>query len=424
MIVKYGIKDFERNIGFNIFIMILIALTFAACIFASSSIYQKLKYYYIFADVLDGSGEYVTVKSPQSSSSLLYPFDVSDRTGFSDFSPYYKEVSALYQLLDSDGSHSFAPNAQSVAYSGRLIYNFEPMMDEGKWLADVKQKNRLLHAVISPNDFGVKSGDVIKQSIDTREGTKEFDVEIIGVFRDGAKFFGISPLTIQDDGEHSKQQHNSTFKSTLMVEDLFKNYYKESFNAPLLIYNYDELEQYGVGPIIHTDVLVPFKDGLTDEQTQQAEIDLLKFSDSKISFADIRTATVNDVKKQVMILVPIVAGQLILTMISVLSLTAISTHKQLKNYGVLYLCGGRWRQCALINSVTVFIDVIFSAALACIGMTALSISGKLQTTIVRFTVTEFLICLAVAVFVMIVSLIMPFAIIGKTQPKDILKEEE
>ncbi len=55
-----------------------------------------------------------------------------------------------------------------------------------------------------------------------------------------------------------------------------------------------------------------------------------------------------EVRKQLIILVPVVVGLLILTMISVLSLTAISTRKQLRNYGVLYLCGGRRRQCAFI----------------------------------------------------------------------------
>lgn len=56
MIVKYGIKNFVKDLGINIFIIVLVALTFAACIFASSSVYQKLKYYNVFSDILEGDG--------------------------------------------------------------------------------------------------------------------------------------------------------------------------------------------------------------------------------------------------------------------------------------------------------------------------------------------------------------------------------
>lgn len=417
MIIKYGIKDFSRNLGFNIFIILLISLTFIACIFASSSIYQKLKYYNVFSDVIGGEGYYASVVNPNDTSlHMLYPSDLDDVKYFSDYGKYFGEVSAVYQILDYPDENRLSENARSYAYSGRLIYNYEPMMSEGKWLADVKPESSVIHAVISPNDLGLKTGDIIVQTVPTEEDWIFIRVKIVGVFRDGAKLFGITPGNgeIQDD----------KFRDTYKIEELFHNYYKSLYVDPILIYNYDELEQYGIVPLVRPQIMVPFKDGLADEQNHKAYMDMIEFTGENIPFADIKASSLAEVRKQLIILVPVVIGLLVLTMISVLSLTAISTHKQLKNYGVLYLCGSRWRQCAFINTVTIMVDLLFSAVVTCIAMKLLTVAGILETTIVRFSVTELLICIGVAVFVLIVSLIMPFAIIGKTQPKEILKEEE
>ncbi len=417
MIIKYGIKDFSRHIIFNIFIIVLIALTFLACIFASSSIYQQLKYYNIFSDILGGKGYYAQISRNDDSGRRRFFItnELEDLKTFSSMSEYFNEVYAAYQVLDS-AEHRLTDNAASYAYRDNMIYNYEPMISEGKWLADVKPQEGVIHAVISPNKLGIKTGDVITQSFTTADGTVTAEVEIVGVFRDGAKFYGIYP-------KNGEPQEDDFYKN-LRIDELFHNYYQSVYNAPVLIYNYAELEKIGSISTIYSGLLMSYKPDLTDEQFNEAYLDMVDFTSNIVPFEDIRSATLAEVRKQLIILVPVVIGLLILTMISVLSLTAISTHKQLKNYGVLYLCGGRWRQCALINTVTILIDVALSAMLAYIAMTFLSISGKLQTTIVRFSMTELLICVGVAVFVLLVSLLMPFIIIGKTQPKEILKAEE
>ena len=416
MIVKYGIKNFVKDIGFNIFIIALVALTFAACIFASSSVYQKLKYYNVFSDILEGDGCYgVTSRQNSEYGHFFLTFEFEDVKTLSPVFDNLSDAYACYNVLDSS-EYRLTPNGDySYAYRDDMIYKYEPMMQQGKWLSQVKKEDGVIHAVISPNDLGIGVGDVITQGFSTAEGTVVKEVEIVGVFREGAKFFGIHP-------ERALQEDD--FNATHRIDELFHNYYQKLYEAPMLVYDLDELQQIGSIETIYSGIFMSYKDGLSDEQKEQTYSQIVDTTKNIVPFSDIRSATLAEVRKQLIILVPVVLGLLLLTMISVLSLTAISTHKQLKNYGVLYLCGGRWRQCALINSVTVFIDVVFSAMLAYIAMTALSLSGKLQTTIVRFTKAEFLICLSVAVFVMLVSLIMPFAIIGKTQPKDILKEEE
>lgn len=376
-----------------------------------------------FSDVLDGNGYCGMLMNKDKTGNTILPDGVKDKKYFSDFGDNFDEVSALYSFLTpyEENSPCKTYAEWSYAYSGRLIYNYEPAMREGKWLADCKEEENVVHAVISPNKAGLKTGDIIEQRFatnSTEEGKNivTIKVEIVGVFKDGAKFFGITPNSsaIQDD----------KFMETKNIEDVFYNYYQRIYGEPLIVYNMDELERYDVGAFMSNYALVPFKDDLSDEEYTQAYNDFMEFTSTDASFAEIKSSSLADVRKQLIILIPIIAGLLLLTVISILSLTAISTHKQLKNYGILYLCGGRWKQCAFINSISIFINTLLASCVTYIGFKLLARFNVLEKTVVKFGLQELLICIGVAVLIILVSLIMPFIIIGRTQPKEILKAEE
>lgn len=290
-------------------------------------------------------------------------------------------------------------------------------MSKGKWLSEISRADGRVHAVISPNDYGLDVGSVIKQSFYTSDGYVTLDVEIIGIMKDGAKLFGAA-----SEKEYSETQ--GEISQSFNIEDLFNNYYVDVFGVPAFIYNMDELDGYNIHSIIEQRMMIPFKDGLTDKQIEQARRDMADFGVGEVSFSDIKAGTLSDIRKQLIILVPIIVGLLLLTIISILSLTAVSTHKQLKNYGILYLCGSRWKQCAFINMTEILVDVLLSDCLTYILLQSLYLYGALEKTVVVFTANEFIICAAAGIVILIVSVIMPFAIIGRTQPKDILKSEE
>lgn len=417
VIVRYGIKEFVRNIWFDLFIILQLLLVFIVSIFAASSVTLSMKYYNTFSDVLEGDG-YSIQPMNEFGGFFLNSDSIEDTDYFSDYSEYFGRISAMRQLnaygTDSDEN----PYPQyTYAYNGALIYKYKPLMRSGKWLSEVKVEQGVVHAVVSPNAYGLTIGDRIEQRFYTYDGDSVIlTVEIVGIFRDGAKLFGI----YSHDGENTV----TTDSQSNSVEGLFHNYYVSSFNLPAFVYNIEELEAYNVNSIIEQRILVPFKKGLTDSEISQAKQDLVKFGVGEISFEDIRKDTLSDVRKQLIILVPVIIGLMVLTVISILSLTAISTHKQLKNYGILYLCGGRWRQCALINLVVIVIDILLSGCMTYIVMQLLNISGKLQNTVVVFGREEAAVCGLIVLISLFVSMVMPFTIIGSTQPREILKAEE
>lgn len=417
MIFKYGTRDFSKNFGFNIFIIIQVTLLFIACIFTSSSVSQNLKYYNVFSDILDGEG-YCVSPFIDGSSHIIPSTDIEDNVRFSDFGDYFGNVVAVHQIIATgeNGSENPYPQ-QTFAYNGCLIYDYKPMMSKGKWLSDVKSESNILHAVISPNNYGLKVGDTIKQEFYTEEGSVCLDVRIVGIMKNGAKLFGAT-----SDNEVISTDSGSSDKMT--VEMLFSNYYSDIAGKPAFVYNLDELEQYGISYLTEQRMLIPLRDNLTEDEISQAKEALDGFTIGAIPFSQIKKDTLTQVRRQLIILIPIIVGLLVLTIVSILSFTAISTHKRLKNYGILYICGCRWKQCAFINFTVIVIDLILSAFLTCFAMQAIKLFGLLENTIVVFSLNECLICSCVSVVILLISLIMPLIIIGRTNPREILKNDE
>lgn len=418
MIIKYGIKNFSRNLFFNILIIIQLALVFSSAIFTSSSVYQNLKYYSVFADELNGNGYCVLPQyfDGDSTQSIIFTNDLNDSKRFSDYGDYFGDISALYRftVYGQDGTEN--PYLQNTyGYNGVLIYNYMPSMKKGKWLSQVESNDNVIHAVISDNDYGLDVGDRIKQGFPTDNGIVDLDVEISGMIKDGAKLYGAKV-----SGKH----YDDTVGESFSVNELFYNYYLSAFHCPVFIYNMDEFDKYNISAVISDKMMVPFKDDLSDTEQEDAFNAMIKFGTGEVGFSQIKDMSLVKVKQQLIILVPVIVGLMVLTIVSILSLSAISTHKQLKNYGILYICGSRWRQCALINIINIVIDILFSVLITYSMLTILDFSGKLENTVVIFEKNELRICTVIAMIVIFVSAIMPFAIIGKTQPKEILKAEE
>ncbi len=419
MIFFYGLKSFVKNIGFNIFITTQIALCFTACIFTSSALSQKIRYIRVFDDIIDGDGYYIEITNEDKSGTELFPGDISDKECFSDISPYFDEVSALYAYLtpyEDNPCETYA--TWSYAYRGRLIDEFYPLMQSGRWLSDIKPEDGCVHAVITEGSHSLKPGDVIEQGFTTYDGdTIILKVKITGILKEGAKLFGISPPS-------SGQAWEDTSFESKNIEDAFHNYYRSLYKQPVIIYNYDELATNNAAAFIKGTAMIPFKKGLTDAQKEEAFNSIVKISLRSVPFKEIKDVTADEVRKQLIILIPIIIGLVILTIISIVSFSAISTMRQLKSYGVLYICGGRWRQCSLISLVGTS-ECIFLAALETyVFISLLTLSGKLNETVISVSAAGIAICGILSIFILIVSLIMPLMIISKTQPREILKSEE
>lgn len=140
------------------------------------------------------------------------------------------------------------------------------------------------------------------------------------------------------------------------------------------------------------------------------------------SFEKLNSASRSYIFEQMKTIFPIALCIFILTVISSISISAIYTKRHLHTYAVLYICGATWRSCALRSLRAGLITCGVSAALtaAALGIGKLTF---MKDTVITFGAIPLAVCAGVLLLYLALSMIMPLLIIGKTEPREVLKEE-
>lgn len=424
---KYALKEFIRNIKFNVFIIVQLAFVFAMIVFMISSVQQNLRYYLPIKNFLDKDGIWlVTGINTSLSGDFLNRNEEEDVLKYSNYFDevlYANQLSVEGEISDSEiaktqEDSSYIPESDNqyesnaYAYYKNVIDLYTPVMVDGEWLSEAdnySNEENVLHAVITENDYGLKVGDVYTQSLAiTDGGYKNFKIKIIGVMKSGTRSFGM----IYD--------YDARIRYT--AADMFKSYSTEQEGVPLVLFSMDELNKYNCYSFISGGTMIKFKDGLSDEEYQKA-IESSYGLGTYIEFKEIRENSLKQIKSELTVLTPIVGGIILLVIVSVLSMSAVNTNKQLRNYGVYYMCGCKWKQCTMINVLSIFISEIAAGVLAYIGLRLAEIFGFLKNTVVTLGAWQLIGCLCVVVITLIASLIMPVLIIGKSTPREIIKSK-
>lgn len=415
---RYALKEFVRNIKFNIFIIIQLAFVFAMIVFAVSSVLQNLRYYIPLSDYLSKDGAYIFVNKTVADLG-------KDKKVLSSYSEYFDDALFTGQVLlekelteeeiakSQSGDFVGAENpydANAYSYYKNVADLYTPIMVGGDWLSEVDKysgEDDVLHAVITENDYGLKVGDVYTQSLPIVDrGFKNVKIKIIGVMKSGTRSFGMITRYRSD--------------VVLDAKEMFKSYDVNQEGVPLVLFSAEELDKINCLQSVLGGMMVKFKDGLSDEEYINAVNSTYSLGTS-VEFKEIRENSLKEIKNQMTVLAPIIGGIILLVIVSVLSMSAVNTNKQLRNYGIYYLCGCRWRQCAMINTLSIFISEAAAAVLAFLALRIAQLTGLLNNTVVAFGKWQLLGCLCIAVITLIVALIMPALIIGKSTPREIIK---
>lgn len=424
---KYALKEFIRNIKFNVFIIVQLAFVFAMIVFMISSVQQNLKYYLPLKNVLSKDGICLVNSMDVSLSGKFLNENKEDDV--LKYSKYFDEIFYASQLFvtgelsesemdKSEKDFSYIPESDNpylsntYSYYKNVIDLYTPLMVDGEWLSEVdnySNEENVLHAVITENDYGLKVGDVYTQGLFVNDsGYKNFKIKIIGVMKSGTRTFGMI-----DD-------YDARIKIT--AKDLYKSYSTEQEGVPLVLFSTDELNKYNCYSFISGRSILKFKDGLSDEEYIKA-VESSYGLGTLIEFKEIRENSLKEIKSELTVLAPIIGGIILLVIVSVLSMSAVNTNKQLRNYGIYYMCGCRWKQCAMINTLSILVSEAAAVILAYAGLKFADVFGFLKNTVVTLGTWQLLGCLCVMVITLIAALIMPVLIIGKSTPREIIKSK-
>ena len=125
-------------------------------------------------------------------------------------------------------------------------------------------------------------------------------------------------------------------------------------------------------------------------------------------------------KVQIYNYLPIIIVVLLLTLVSSISITALSTRQRLKDYGIYYVCGLKWKSCCIVNLFYSLIITVSSVFCATVLMIFSKYIPKLDQTVILWNIWVFISVLLISILFIIGSMMMPLIIIGKNTPKEVL----
>ena len=391
----------------KVFEILQLSVVIGIAVFLVSAIVSRYTYYMPFKDVLTSDG-YMTYTS----------------------SMYYKELEQMCPDCDiTYYSGGYVPigreNIQLYNYDDTLCNNYTPEMSQGVWLSDTDisyEKDKII-PIVATEGSGFTLGQEIPQKM-TLFNPDDY-TEVIGEFEYSYRVVGLIPdrgtvIGALGSGKDMPEDFNDFYSVYDYEFYEEKPYFFGRVSDQVAMYDDMGGAEYPEGMVSYVQFIT--SDKLTKEQKQQMEN---AFTERGISFKPLSEVNKNSLEyiyEQMYTLFPIALCIFILTVISAVSINAIYTKRQLRNYAIFYICGARWRTCALKSLKDSAITCAVASAL-CALILFIGKQSFLKETVISFGIWHAVICVAVIALYLLLSMIMPIAIIGSSQPKDVLKEE-
>ena len=405
------LKTEAHSAGFLIF-KVLETVQLSAVLVLIISIWSagmsRYDLYTPFADLLQGKGYVVNYQGE-----YMYTDDFRKSVkGSRVFNVCWLNFSP--EGVDSDSEDEMY---KTVAYDDEIIDRFAPKLSDGVWLNGTEhsyQNDKMIPAIAAP-DSSYSVGDKIISPDNMTEWDENYEptrIEdlcfiVVGKLEDNASVFSY-PYHYGMMIDH--RDLYGVYNGNYVDDDVFLIRERDIFD----IYGFD-------API--TGIQLVDCTGLSDEEYMETGGILKRTAGSAVvSFEELNSGSMDYIFSEMQTVFPIALCIFILTVISSISISAIYTKRHLRTYAIFYICGARWRNCALRSLrsglITCGASVLLTAAVLVIGKLTF-----MKETVISFGLIPLAVCAGVLIVYLALSMIMPLLIIGKTEPREILKEE-
>lgn len=335
--MKYSIKNYIKNIGYNILIFIQLTITLFALFYTVYTFQSKYRFFGAISEDMKGKGLLASVMSLSSDGYFLSDgstvADSYNLTGVSGVKAMYRPVAGIEGVF----SHI-------RAYDRPLIEAFTPDMDNGHWLnkaSDVPDDT--IPVVISYNKEGYKTGDMLKLS----DGTNSYKLEVVGVLAENASVLCI-PLDV---------------KTTDDYKGLFWNYSSVYEEGMLVLMDRQELIDKTQIPCVLSGLLfINYVEDISGEAMENNLTSLYQNGSITYTF-DYGTIYKNSKKliaNDMLIFIPISVIVMLVTMVSTIKVIAINTDNIVYNLSLYYLNGCTWGTCKKISIISNLLSLIMA----------------------------------------------------------------
>lgn len=391
MIFKLAVKQLFKNklsniiITFQLFVILILTLTMV------STILSRGKYFFPFKDMLDKPGVICSLTGNAES-------EVNKNLQEVDSS-----IFTYMTFFDYD-------NIQFQVYSYKEDYldKVKPTISDGNWLTE-SQDDKYIHAVITENEYGIKTGDFISY--------EDKKIKVIGVAADNTYLYG---YTSGENGDI-----NQDFRDLFRVYNHNYEIAEMNGSVPKVLMSYEDAKKLGLETVVYGHCIISFNKEISDEMIKQNKQAILGMHGS--IYADNSTALKNSEKlvyNQVYLLLPIIICVFLITAISVISVNAITVRRQLKNYAIYNICGLSWKKCCLINLLSSIIMCLIAIIMMVISVVLTKYISFFSQTVIDFGIIQVLSCVFLIVVYLILAMIMPIIVMKNNTSKEILTSNE
>jgi len=392
---------------FKVFEAVQLTAVLALGVILSSAIMSRYELYGNFSDLLQGKGYLVN-----------YEGGYLREDEFKAKFPGTKIITTNWAAYQTDIGGELS-DQHFIAYPSDILERFTPLLSDGSWPDRSEHsyaKDKLIPTVVDPGS-SYRVGDIITAP----DIMTEWDENYQPTKTEDLKFVVVGKL------KNMASVVSFPYMAGRPVDyrDIYGVYNSEFIdNDAMFIRSSDILEIYHIPPGIRGIQFIDCSNMADDEvKTVRKSLDSLgSHNVSYTAFEDADKASRKYIFEQLTTLFPIALCIFILTVISSISISAIYTKRHLHTYAVLYICGATWKSCALrslrAGLITCVVSVLLTAAVLGIGKLTF-----MKDTVISFGLIPLAVCAGVLLLYLALSMIMPLLIIGKTEPREVLKEE-
>lgn len=419
---RLGLKEFQRSIYVNIFVIIQLAVTLILTVAIVSSVASRSRYYKPFEDVLSGDGVVVRMSGAYSDDNtggidLLNTDFVTNICTAYIMDGMYDTIGIFYENgKEAEKEISCWPQALNDEYVERL----SPEMEDGKWLSETDYRDKSkIYGVITDNRF-IHVGDTVaviyyyydESDINYENPLqREVEVEIVGVIRNGEK--------IPDVRREYSRVADFDFRN------LYYDYLVERDVEPVLFVPYSQIEGTdATASRLNGFSIINIEENISEQEKQEVMTVIERYSTIVGENKDINARSVNYINSQMTKLLPLLICAFILVVVSCVSICALSVSRNLRIYGIYYVCGSKWNNCLFINLVNNLITSLLAVLLAVISINVIKLAGLLKNTVFDFGLWQFVFCTGLIALNIIISMIIPVILMRRNTPKEILTNNE
>lgn len=398
---KYGFFSIVKKPLFNILIMLEIAAILVVGNMAIAVYNYRSIVYKPYADVLEHDGYIFLPKaSPQIGTvSIFY-----DEEALLD--NFYKSlrgdltISENYAYILHDSSRTESQDYESIyAIEPDIMSKMYLPLESGRWASTEKDADGNVEAVCTMGT-GYQVGDLLPTQYD-------FSVKIVGIIGEDAYTPAIAIPGGEDDIRYMYDV-TTKYKKYIYVsygaDDALRNpcnriravtyiYYNSEPSAEDRAYNEEQLMTYGAGA-------------------------------SYITIADMKANTMDYMNEQSQKMLPILLCVFAVVIVELICSVAMHTKGQLRNYGIYFLCGCRWKGSLKISAAYSLIILLVGGIVGTVAYILFQFTDYAALFGQSIDWNNLLITVAIIAVMLILSLVIPFFQVRGTTPVETIKENK